>query len=499
MPISDLPHIPDGLYGASIRRRTGLTAAAQNRTVPRMKWIGVVILMFPAGAAIASLWRLAEPSRAFDFSTFYAAGMLATTPDASAVFDRVPEDLSRTPPEGALARAAADAGYPAVPGQYFNLPVVMLLYKPLTWFDFPTAYRIVVITNLVALVALAWLVVRLTASSTTPGERRVGRAQQNPPPAAPAPSPSKENHLSAANAVIATLVLLFLAAISHPVRYNVELGNISVLLTLAVVAAYASDVRNHGVVGGVLLGVAIIIKPAPALLLVYFLLRRRWIITLSTAATVMALLVTGLIYYGPDMHLRWLEIIRWNGSHTFVAWNNQSLLAALLRFTVPPYEIAAWDVHAAPPWIVRTPRTFLLAALLAWSIVIYRYRTRPRGDAEFAAGMILMTVALPFAWTHYFIVLLWPTALIAARLLTMRREDILKWLLFAIVIVAWIVSPLTVFEFTQRWRTLPLIGDLAPRLLVSHVIAAAIVLFILMLRRSTPADATPAPVSTQTE
>lgn len=458
--------------------RLVLTDPVATPTVPRVKWFAAMFLIGASAVGALSLWRVGEPSRAFDFSTFYAAGMLATTENAPAVFDRMPEDLSRTPPNGALARAAADAGYPAVPGQYFNLPVVMLLYRPLTWFDFTSAYRVTVAVNIAALVMLAWFIANATASSV---RETAGEIRATP----------------AVVLTIAAATLLCVACVSHPVRYNIQMGNVSVLLALAVVAAYVLDVRGRGVIGGVILGVAIIVKPAPALLLLYFVLRRRWAVTITTTATVLVMLGASVAYYGPEMHARWLEIVRWNGSHTFVAWNNQSLLAALLRFTVPPFEIAAWDVHAAPPWVVWTQRSLLVVAVASWCAVVVRRRRAPRDDDAFAAGTVLMTVALPFAWTHYFVVLLWPTAIIAARLLAGdRRDKLLDWMSIAVILVAWMAGPLATFELTQRWRTIPLVGGAAPRLLVSHVLAVAIVLFIALLRRPTPGRATPAPPGT---
>lgn len=470
-----------------------------------VKSIVAAILTLGAVAGLSSLWWLYARSLAFDFSTFYTAGMLATTPDAPAVFDRRPGDLSRMPTDGAFARAANDAGCPNLPGQYFNLPVVMLLFAPLTWIDFETAFRIVTILNIVSLIGLAWLIVRLTTSRVheAAGESRpTPRAPQRPGnrPLAPAFEPvsdsaapdssrrKDEGTRSTANLLSATATLIILAAISHPVCHNVALGNISIPLTLAVVAAFALDRCDRGAIGGVLLGVATIIKPAPALLLIFFVLRRRWAITIATVATVLVLLAVGLLYYGPQMHLRWLEIIRWNGSQTFVAWNNQSLLAAMLRFAVPPDEIALWDVHVAPSWMIWTQRALLVAGVAWWATAILRDRRCLHDDSYFAAGMILMTLALPFAWTHYFIVLLWPTAIVAARLLRSGRRDVLDWALLAAITIAWMANPHELFKIAMGWRRTPYIGPLAPRLLASHMFAAGVVLLIWLLAGARKAD-----------
>jgi hypothetical protein len=429
--------------------------------------------------------EVGEPSAAFDFSTLYAAGGLATTDAASAVFDRVPGDLSRTPADGAMATAAVHAGYPAVPGVYLNLPVAMLLFRPLTWVDFATACWTNIALNLVALLGLAFSVAHLTSTLI----RGTGELTAHTPIARFEPTSRfwRGTSRELSGCVIGVASLTLLACISHPVRYNVQLGNLSVLLTMGVLSAYILDRLRFGVLGGLILGVSILVKPAPAFLLIYFIMRRRWATVIATTTTLLVIMGVGIAYYGPEMHHRWLDIVRWNREHTFVAWNNQSLLAGLLRFDARPEEIATWNVRAAPPWAIWTESALFFAAASWWGWTVFRRRFAVRDDETFAAGMVLMTIALPFAWTHYFIVLLWPTAIIAARLLTHGTQaNVVDWIGLAIVVAAWVANPRWTFELTHGWEAIPLVGRAAPRLLVSHVLASAIVLFIALLGSPAP-------------
>ena len=415
-------------------------------------------------AGLAVVWGLsralqqAKPREGFDFVTYYAAGKLATSSESAAVYHRVAGDESKIPLDGVLFREAYEAGVPWC-GQYYNLPICLLLFKPLALLRFEHAYRLVTALNLASLLLTAWMAVQAAAPRATPVGRWIGFA-----------------------------CLSVVACSSHPVLYNARIGNLSPLLALACVVAWVWDSRGHTVLAGTALGLSIIFKPSPLPLLLYFALRRRWPTVVSTLVTVAALLAIGLAYYGVAMHMRWYELIAYYADRTFVAWNNQSLSAGLLRLTVRAEEIVAWEVIAEPLWVIGLERLSVLTGFAWWLACFRRWSTSQGAAMGYAAGLLLVNIASPFAWTHYYVVAIWPIAILAGELWHGERRGAGRLALLALSVVTWAADPMALFEFARNWRLLPPVGPLARGLVVSNTLATAVLWFIWLQRRRPPRE-----------
>lgn len=256
------------------------------------------------------------------------------------------------------------------------------------------------------------------------------------------------------------------------------LGAVELLVLFLIVAAWFLFERGHEWKAGLPLGLAVLIKILPALLIVFFLMKRRWRVAASAAG---ACLVFGLglplALLGPAETWRqgvgfyeravvlhsaratltvekpekakysnvalpitlrrllshtnanpvdepgrelYVNIVDWPG---MVLWN---IYLATLFFLVVVTGFATWrDAAAGPP-----QNADQLAAL----------------RAQFGLWCCLLLLASPLAWTRYLLLAYWPLALLADRLERVRRAEhrwcraaataLLVWLA-AVLLLAW--------------------------------------------------------------
>ena len=196
-----------------------------------------------------------------------------------------------------------------------------------------------------------------------------------------------------------------LLAILLPLQTNFEHQNMNPLLLALTGGAACALTRQRAVAAGSLIGFAAAIKVFPALLIVYFGLRRLWRPLAASVAVVATLTALPLLVYGREgftqQLARWLEVGT-GGWPTRGA--NQSLIAAIDRivFSTPPAVRRAAD-GTLPLTIYVVAAAALLAA--AWPILGAR-RRQATVVPEMAAMTTLAVLLSPIAWDHYWVLLL---------------------------------------------------------------------------------------------
>lgn len=159
-------------------------------------------------------------------------------------------------------------------------------------------------------------------------------------------------------------------------------GQINEIIVLGVLVALWFIERQHPRAGGVVLGVLTAIKLFPALLIVYFIVRRQWQVGIAAGLTLVA---SGLAM---------VAVVGVSGMRT--------ASGAILGFHSITdhfaFNIALFPVSPVfPPLLVGLALLFLAA--------VWRYQ-----DADmrlgYAWGLCTMTLVLPLIWEHYFVWLL---------------------------------------------------------------------------------------------
>jgi hypothetical protein len=193
----------------------------------------------------------------------------------------------------------------------------------------------------------------------------------------------------------------------YPMYLMLRSGHTGTLLGLLVVAGWYCLRRGRPILGGVAVGAAASLKLFPALLLVYFLLRHRrafW----AGAATFVLLNAATMTVVGPQFFLDYAQTAR----HVALTWeadlDNWSLLGAL-------HHLGA---VAGTPAIASRP-VFLAVALVVVSglcgLVLWSRPSDSRTDLHYSLFVVAMLLLSPTCWSHYFVLLLLPIAVLGVR------------------------------------------------------------------------------------
>jgi alpha-1,2-mannosyltransferase len=199
------------------------------------------------------------------------------------------------------------------------------------------------------------------------------------------------------------IVMLVLAVLGLPaVGFELVMGNVHLLLVALYVGAWLAirqDTRRGDIVAGVAIGIALLVKLFPGVLLVWLLLKRRF-------AAAGAVLVTAIV---------------------------------LAAATVPVVGAGAWlqyprvlaNIGPPPdPWSSISPASVLAPALgstaasavvlvVGLGFLVWTARTRPLSQS-FAVAMTVSALVVPTMYPHYLALLVGPALLLVveARSLT---------------------------------------------------------------------------------
>lgn len=209
---------------------------------------------------------------------------------------------------------------------------------------------------------------------------------------------------------------LLLLALAVPIAIVAGAGNVDALRILGVIAIWLLVQRQRDGAAGVILGLLIVVKLTPVLLLWWLIVTWRPRAIAATLATVAVGMAVSLIGAGLDTHLRYLEVVR----QTYDTGTSLWTLAGVTRAIGIAPEIARYAPTAA-------------LALLAFAMVPLRRRPR----LTFAMAVLAMVAGSPAGGGHSWSVLIaalapaaWPTPEIEVRdpwrMIRTRRAGPLK-------------------------------------------------------------------------
>ncbi|MCC6739213.1 MAG: DUF2029 domain-containing protein [Planctomycetia bacterium] len=241
------------------------------------------------------------------------------------------------------------------------------------------------------------------------------------------------------------------------------------LVTLGLSLAAADAARNRPWLGGALAGLAAAIKVTPAIVAVWFVLKRRWAAAAASAAAFLLCCALTVPVWGADrardLHAAWLEQGAATAGRKFFEhgssfrYQNQSLHAWAARVFMDvnagrsrkPFRINVADLSpSAVAWIVRLAQVPLLA--LAAFALLARKNREPLTLSEAGLVCTLTTFVAPVCWTFHLVVLI-PAV---ACLLDRRAEpEFRRWLLAVVLLEFGMAHPVT------RALGLPMLACLA--------------------------------------
>jgi hypothetical protein len=233
---------------------------------------------------------------------------------------------------------------------------------------------------------------------------------------------------------------LLVAGFSLPVLFDLNLGNVSVVIVALAAIAWRWLDRPAG---SVAIALAILLRPTMALVPVWQALRRRWPPILWTLIALAVAVIVTLPFVGPAGYLDYLTVLA-NVTDTLGVPRNVDIGSALRLAGV------------AEPW---TTIGFAAGVVVGIGVVIAAARRDPSAGYVAVVGASLLLA--PLLWAHYLASLLVTGALLADR--------------------------------GRRWGLLlPLLGWLPEPLLPVAAVAGALLPFIVARAPDAPLAAAPA-------
>jgi hypothetical protein len=223
------------------------------------------------------------------------------------------------------------------------------------------------------------------------------------------------------------LAMLGIGAASGPVLIDLDLGNVSLVVTFLSVVLWRWLDRP---LGSVSLAASLAVRPTMALFLPWWLVRERWRPVAWTIAAAVVLVIVTLPFVAPGRWLDYITVLR-NVSDVTGVISNVDLGSAVLLLGGP-----AWAATAA----------LFAGYLVAGAAVLWSFR-RDR-EVSFVVTLMATLLLSPLLWDHYLTQLLVPAAFLASRGRTLGLAlPLLGWLpapLLPLVAVAGTLLPFVV-------------------------------------------------------
>ena len=223
------------------------------------------------------------------------------------------------------------------------------------------------------------------------------------------------------------LGLLFLAAIFHPLRNTVDLGQVNALIFLGLAAFWVLHRRGRDAGAGVVLGLLAAVRFHPGLL-VLFLLWRRQFLTAGVAlavAGVMSLVATAV--FGMRDALVYLEQVAPKLTTPLISVENHSV-AGFLSTLGHAWGWGAPDGVVGPAWLAWVSAVTVLGATL-WIL------SRGRGsgsdgrltDPELALILVAIPLATPNATINHLLMILPSIGILVDRMVKREQHRNILW------------------------------------------------------------------------
>jgi hypothetical protein len=190
------------------------------------------------------------------------------------------------------------------------------------------------------------------------------------------------------------LATLGIAGLSAPVLFDLNLGNVSLIVTFCAVVVWRYLDRP---IGSIALAVSLTMRPTMALIGGWWLLRGLWRPVLWTAVAGLAILVATLPFVGIE---RWLELVTVlrNVSNVTGVRANVDLGSSVL-------------LMGGPAWLAQVA-LYAGYAIAAGAVVLSLRRDR---ELSFVVTVMATLLLSPLLWDHYLTNLLIVAAFLASR------------------------------------------------------------------------------------
>ena len=316
-------------------------------------------------------------SHADDFAPIYVAAQLVAEGKTASLYDHHPYLFHIVPP-GEFTETAKEIGFRGFLHPYVHLPLVSFLFHPLLFIPYGNMTKLLLLINFLAVILSFYLVLKL-----------IGRGF---------------------NLRWFSIAILAMTCFS-PLRYGLWLGQTSPLIFLGITSLCYLAIAGYPKTSGFILGGIISLKITPIIFLLYFLIRKKWSLVISSFITLTVIGVFSVLFMGWESNMIFLQnIIRLNGL-SLASWNNQSLDGFLLRWGTDAPHLYNWCLLKLT-FNMKALKYFVLSSVfLLWLFILLRSEDsneKNRDLLDFSLTLILLVIFSPISWSHYLLFLVFP-------------------------------------------------------------------------------------------
>jgi len=201
----------------------------------------------------------------------------------------------------------------------------------------------------------------------------------------------------------------------HPLYQQLAYGQLSALLMLLTVIIWWSDRTELPILAGTLLGVAASVKLFPLLLVLYFMVRRKWLIVLLGLFWFIVINAVAAALFGIKTYSYYVLIVipevQWHRN----AWDNASLTGFFGKlFQSPVVRLSQWSTTLPiinAPYLARTLSfVFSFTIVLLASYMASKSFSPRSSDSSYSLFLVATILVSPISWCHYFLLLVLPVA-----------------------------------------------------------------------------------------
>lgn len=216
-------------------------------------------------------------------------------------------------------------------------------------------------------------------------------------------------------------LLWILAFLFPPTLFTLYKGQVNIVILLLLAMTYWLYRKGLQRMAGVALGLAVMIKIVPALLLLYFLWKRKHVLSLAAIGTIAVVGVLGLTIVGLSPHVTYLTEVLPLLAQPRPNPANQSLGGFLSLLLIENIH-ADYFTHNLALWKALT-WTFSVALIVAVAAICPRQRGgEQRLELEISLVIVTMPLIANIAWVDMFVLLVFPYAVLLKYFLIARGE-----------------------------------------------------------------------------
>ena len=345
----------------------------------REHWMIWALLAIFIGVGMVKYWN----ADAEDLASSYVGCRLIAEGHSAALFDYDSDNFAALGGSKTWEHTAAEGNFHGFLHPYVQTPLWGYGLRPLCMHtSFAAFSRIFLLLVMACFAATIWLIARFWAPSLL-----------HPLP-------------------IALVLLCFW--FSQPFGYAMFLMQTHALFFFLAVASLILAERDKPVAAGLLLACAAAVKLTPGVLVIYWLITRRWKAAASTIAWSAALILLTVMAVGTPLVRAYFADLHRISRVLLVSQNNQSFAAWAMGRFYSADDISDVDIFPLPSALRLGSAALLIAFTVAGGWIDRRRRglsgvmAPARVPIGATMALVAVTVFAPIAWTHYSVILVAP-------------------------------------------------------------------------------------------